>query len=386
MTVNENDAPAPATLQFTSGFVNITPTHPVPLAGYGARMGPYAGIADELEANAVIVRDGARDLVFITFDLLYVGDLLRHRLEETLLAFVQPDDLFLAASHTHFAPATNPSSPLLGIVDANYFGLVVAQVEALVRGLMQAEFKPLHAGIGRSQADNAVNRRRVGWRLRRRFPFLRHGAWMAPNPRGVKDETVTLLRLGSEAVVWNYACHPVFVPHLNDVSADFIGVVRRSLRETLGPRTAVLFCQGFSGDIYPSFAATTDGLSARLKRRWFRTSDAVAADVWADWAARLAGHVDEAYANAATCPVIGPVRSLRVSCPLTDVLKGATTNRALWAHRIQLGAAIDILGVSAELMTAYASYFRAALRSPNLLCVGCIDGTFGYLPTAKMLR
>ncbi len=386
MMVTENDAPAQGTLHFVSGFVNITPTQPVPLAGYGARSGGYVGIADELEANAVIVRDAARHLILITFDLLYVGDLLRHRLEETLLPFVQPDDLFLAASHTHFAPATDPGSPLLGVVDAHYFGFVVARVEALVRELMQAEFKPLHAGIGRSQADNAVNRRRVGWRLRRRFPFLHHGASMAPNPRGIKDETVTLLRLGSDAVVWNYACHPVFVPELIHVSADFIGVVRRSLRTKLGPKTAVLFWQGFSGDIYPSFAATMESLSARLKRRWFKTSGAVAADVWTRWAERLADHVDHAYSSAAPRPAIGPMRSQRVSCPLTDVLQGATTNKSIWAHRLQLGGEIDILGVSAELMTAYVSYFRDALRSPNLLCVGCIDGVFGYLPTSRMLR
>jgi hypothetical protein len=371
-----------ATLQFTSGYVDITPTNPLPLAGHAGRAGPYAGIADDLEANAVIVQDGDQLLIAITFDLLYVGDWLRRQLERALEPFVQPDHLFLAASHTHFAPATDPALPLVGTVDADFVVMVAGKVEALVRELMHSEFKPLHAGIGRAQAYNAVNRRRIGWRLSRRFPFLRRGVSMAPNPRGIKDETIQVLRLGAEAVIWNYACHPVIVPQMNHISSDFIGVVRRALRAKLGLKTAVLFWQGFSGDVYPSFAATMFG----LRQRWYGGNETVAADVWTRWTADLAWHVERAHANAVMRPAVGPMRSVRVSCPVSDLLTAGTSDKALWTHRIHIGPEIDILGVSAEFVTAYISSFRSALASPNLLCVGCIDGVFGYLPTAQMLR
>ena len=51
------------TLSFTAGHVNITPTcSPIPLAGYGGRsVSRHAGIADDLEANAVIARQTAID-------------------------------------------------------------------------------------------------------------------------------------------------------------------------------------------------------------------------------------------------------------------------------------------------------------------------------------
>jgi hypothetical protein len=375
-------------LHYTAGFVNITPTRPIPLAGHLGRTDPYAGVADDLEANVVILRDGAQPLVLISFDLLYVGGLLRRKLEQSLQSCVQPERLFLAASHTHFAPATDStfSRPELGAVDPDYLATVIATVSSLVRDLLQGEFKPLYAGVGQAQADNAVNRRYAGWRITRRYPFVRKVVQMRPNPSGVKDETVRVLRFGSEAVIWNYACHPVFTPQMNHVSADFVGVARKSLRKKLGAKTAVLFWQGFSGDVYPSFAATMVGLTAKLKRKVFGTNGAVTPEVWQRWAERLAGHVLSASDRAVLRAITGPIRSQRSSCSLADLMDDATTDKVVGTHRISIGSDLQILGISAECVTEYGEVCRNALKNENLFCVGCIDGVFGYLPTSPMLR
>src|SRR4051794_16284822 len=69
---------------FAAGFVDITPTRPLPLAGYGARMDVCEGIADRLEANVVVMQDVEAPIIVVSFDLLYVGDLLRGQLEQAL--------------------------------------------------------------------------------------------------------------------------------------------------------------------------------------------------------------------------------------------------------------------------------------------------------------
>jgi neutral ceramidase len=360
------------TVSYTAGALVITPTSPAPLAGYSGRSGVYDGVADDLEANVVVLREGDELTALISFDLLYVGGDLRRRLEEALIVWIKPDHLFLTASHTHFAPATDPTLPMLGEVFPDYVAMVVEKVGGLVRQLCEGELKPLEIRVGRAQAENAVNRRRVGWRLSRRFPFLRHGASMRPNPAGLKDETIRLIRLGNDAVIWNYACHPVFTPQMNHVSADFIGAVRRALRRRLGPTTAVLFWQGFSGDVYPSFASTMGG-------------DVVDAGAYRRWTDSLASHVAEAY-DAATPRNAGPIRSTRVSCSVNELLADGICDKTVWAQRIRIGPDVDILGLSAEVVTAYGERFRKFLQINDLFCVGCIDGVFGYLPTAEMLR
>ncbi len=78
----------------------------------------------------------------------------------------------------------------------------------------------------------------------------------APWPDGPRDETVHVLEARAAdgsvpALLWQYACHPVCNPERLRVSAEFPGVVRQRLRRDLGPETAVLYLQGFSGDIRP---------------------------------------------------------------------------------------------------------------------------------------
>ena len=370
--------------EFAAGFVDITPMRPVMLAGYGVRTGAYDGVADRLEANAIVLRGAGPPVVLVSFDLLYVGELLRGKLE-LALPEVPPDHLFLAASHTHFAPATDPTLPVLGLVADDYVTLIVERVATLVRQLLRGELRPLTLGTAECQADNAVNRRSVGWRVVKRFPFLRKGVWMQPNAAGMKDETVRIARLGGQALIWNYACHPVFIPRMNHVSADFVGQVRSALRAQFGAATAVLFWQGFSGNIYPSFASTMVGFPARIKRL-LRKPASVDPTIWRDWADRLARQVVESAAQISLAEVRGGVQAARTTIALTDLVGPDAPDKRVTAHQVKIGSELHALGISAELVAEYGPLLRERLNNNRLICVGCIDGVFGYLPTARMLH
>src|SRR5580704_1250615 len=90
--------------QFAAGTADITPTTPLPLGGYDRRTGPFQCVAEPLEANVVVANAGHGDYVMATTDLLYPGTVLRDRILLKAGLADRPNALFLAASHTHFAP------------------------------------------------------------------------------------------------------------------------------------------------------------------------------------------------------------------------------------------------------------------------------------------
>jgi hypothetical protein len=373
-------------LQFSAGFVDITPEEPVPLAGYGWRTIPFEGVADPLEANAVVIREGEQVFVFVTFDFLYIGAELRERLEHALHPLVAPQNLFLCASHTHFAPATDSTLPKLGVVDRKYFDSVVDRVATLLRRLMRLELMPLELGVALGAADNSINRRSAGWRLSRQYPFVNRVMKMKANRHGPKNETVGLVRLGSQALIWHYACHPVFTPRLNHVSADFVGFVRSELRKQFGPSLAVLFWQGFSGNTFPSFARILTRPLARIRMRLTRQQVPVPPTVWQRWAQGLAAAVVRTAARVRLTLVNGSLKMTRASMPLERLLPGAARDKVVSAHSILLGPELQVVGVSAEMMVEHLALLRTVFGNDRLFCVGCIDGVFGYIPTSDMVR
>ncbi len=378
-----------ALLRYSAGSVDITPPSPLPLAGYSLRVGPFDGVADPLEANAAVFSDGEQRVAVVTFDLLYVGDTLRQQLEEAVAPWVPAVNLFLAASHTHSAPGTDPTLARLGSVDPAYVEMVAQRVAALVRRLT-AELRPLQVGSASSQVNHSLNRRGLGWQLRPHFPFLKRVVKMKGNPRGPRDETVQLIRLGSDALIWQYACHPVFLPQRNQVSADYVGLVRRKLRQQFGSELAVLFWQGFSGNTFPSFASRFSGPLARLKRLLSARSrsplPAAPPDVWHRWAEGLASQVVRTAKGMRLKPGLGPLESVRAALPLERLLGPGAAGRQVWAHRLDLGPDLRVIGISAEMVVEYVSLLQDFFGSQQLFCVGCLDGVFGYLPTSAMLR
>jgi hypothetical protein len=373
-------------LRFQAGFVDITPTRPIPLAGYAGRGDSFDGIADRLEANAAVVSDGREAVVIVSFDLLYVGSLLRHRLEEALRPQLSAEHLFLSASHTHFAPAADPTLPKLGAVDTAYIDMVVDRVATLVRSLLRADRVPLETGSAEGRGPGTINRRRPGWRISRRLPFLKKGVFMEPNSRGARDDSVRVVRLGNQAVLWSCACHPVFGPKRNHVSADFVGRVRAALRQRFGPDLAVLFWQGFSGDLFPSFASALFQPAVGWRRFRAQNPGPVLFSVWDRWTNQLADIVLATVEKTSLVPAIGPLRAERAAISVRDLLGPEAADKSLTAHYLCIGRAIQALGVSAEMVLAYAGLFREGFHNTDLFCVGCTDGVFGYVPTSQMVR
>src|ERR1700719_2493838 len=246
----------------SSGSVDITPRRPVMLGGFNKRTAPFTSVASRLEANVLIVRGASSRVIVVSTDLLYPGVTLRNQLVTNLGLEDRSEELFLCASHTHSAPMTAPSIPLLGIADDEYVNYVATQITALVKSIEhKGETSICTYRVG--SADHSMNRRLVRARLTR-SGFARSSGF-GPNPNGDRDESVRIVefsKLSGEpsAVIWNYACHPTDFPGFLQVSAEYPGIVRSRLRSQLGD-IPVLFLQGFSGDVRPPFSGRSAGLA-----------------------------------------------------------------------------------------------------------------------------
>jgi len=371
---------------FSFASADITPHRPVPLGGYGWRTSEYAGIADPLEANFVVIRQGEREVVLVTADLLYCGEDLRRALLERLGLTASPECLFLGASHTHGAPMTQSGIPKVGIPDQEYVQFAADRIAVAITKVRR-NVAPAWVTYHNGRANHSMNRRLKRLRITPRG--LRYSSDMGPNPDGERDEEVSVLRICSgqgdvRAVIWSYACHPTGRPGLNMVSADYPGVVRQQLRQRYGP-IPVLFLQGFSGDLRPPFGArVTDMRSLVLRICLGPLFGRPNLPEWQRWADSLGQYVCQIVHTDGVKVKALPLCSTRCAVDWPGVRWWNHNRRDLAFHLVMLGQ-IAILGISAEVVSSYRRLVEKLFANYKVIPVGCIDQTWAYLPTDGML-
>lgn len=94
----------PAT-KFSIGFskINLTPSSPVALAGYGNRKGKlYTSVADSIFVRTIVMDNGLNKVAVVSADLLLIPPKVTLALEEQLPSIgFRIEDVFLGATHTH---------------------------------------------------------------------------------------------------------------------------------------------------------------------------------------------------------------------------------------------------------------------------------------------
>lgn len=361
----------------SASCVDITPEQALPLAGISVRTETFSRIADRIEINGVLLEGKNQRILLLSLDTLYTGPDLRPAILNAFPDELQAEGLFLAASHTHFAPSIDSTKPGLGPVDPAYLSRVIDQAIQLVRHLFS--LTPVEVEIRHQCHTAAYNMNR------RKLPlFTRPGAERCeagPNPRAPRDERLRRMDLvdtggSSVATLWHYACHPVGYPDQDAVSADFPGVGRATLRAIHGAAHPVLFFQGFSGDLRPRVLEPHRDLLRKIFKGplfgHFSTAE------WDSWSAGLAaGLLAESTQPLVDCS--GSLRTLRSTMGMGTICKPGDALPPLSLQGIRLGE-VQLLGVSAEPMAAYG--IQADDRT---WAIGCMDHTFGYFPTDAML-
>jgi len=367
---------------FAGDSIDITPSRSIPLAGYSGRSGPYKTIDDRLEVNALVIKQGDHKIVIVSADLLYIGKELHNSLSKKLGSRLRDDELFISSTHCHTAPSTDDTKPLLGEVDKAYVAFLTEKISRLTIDLLDREMKPVRIEYrGGYHTGYNINRRRRVWI--RSIPPRREVATL-PNARGTRDEEIRLLQLldcngGTGAVIWNYACHPVFYPSDNSVSADYPGVVRSEIRKQMGAHVPVLFWQGFSGDINPRLV--TQGTIKSSIRPRFRTLER---KEWEDRTKALANSVVQIAKDASageSCTLLSTKLS---RIPLTSLgIEGP--DESLVIHYVDFGQTM-VLGMSAEPVAEYVQFVERIFPNKRVIPVSCLGHVFGYLPSNRMLK
>ena len=373
-------------MRVAASSLDITPTTPVVLAS-GPDLSRRTGrVFERLEANVAVLHDDRdRVTVLITVDLLYPGPALRRAIEAAL-PDIPPSRILLGASHTHRGPSASPGLPGLGQVDQTYLRDIAGQLCETVRTLVHStgqEVDECHVGVG--QLDHSINRRR------------RHGSTtrMGPNLDGVRDETCTTVRVSASGkiqfILWNYACHPVSHPETSMLSAHYPHVVRRRLREKYGLDVPVLFLQGFSGNTRPNASMRISRPRDVLRRlKWGPSFHDLSHSRYRKWCDSLADSALRIEASASLVE-INEIQASRSVVPLrrfVELNDGDPREANLVSfQKMRLGRTLTIVGASAEVVSEYSAWIRDQLPAgEQLICAGCLDDTFGYIPTEQMLR
>ena len=393
------------TTSIAAGYTVVDPAaYPVAIAGHGARSIAHSR-SDPLEINAILLVSGERRCLVLSFDLLYIGGSLERRLRALLAstrAFADRDVL-LFASHTHFAPPTDEALPALGPVDESYASRILEKSLALVDELLAAKPDPIVVEVRRGYLDHSVNRRRPRWlpTYSRSRGFSTDRVSFGPHPEGPRDETVDVVTLVNRntrrpaATIWSYACHPVSHMPTDSTSADFPGAARAQLRERAGGAIAVLFLQGFCGDLRPNIAPrkTSSWLQA------FRSKAArlVTGTPWLEitreagdrWAAGLAHRVAEiAGGPPARVDEMPCFQSELDTLLIESYFDGFANKTALQVRGLRLGRIVEILGLGAEPSTGWRRRLDIALGGAEGIRIyaGYCGDVVGYLPLPEQVR
>ncbi|MGG4034727.1 glucosamine-6-phosphate deaminase [Paenibacillus cisolokensis] len=385
-------------LELGTAKADITPSHPVALAGFAHRSGVFERIVRPLGMNIFCFRQGKYQALVVSADLIWWGSDYADRLKAAIDAAWPSafDAVLLHATHNHCGPQTSGLFlKVLGEPDREYW----AELEAkLLAGIGEAleRMEPVSVERGRDRCELGIHRR-----------LWKDGVIvMAPNPDGPADHELTVIRFRNDAgrvkgLFAHAACHPTTTGD-NIVFPEFPGVAMEAVENALGEGAVAAYLQGYCGDVRP--ALIRDGAFCRGS---------------ADDAERLGIRLAEAVLRVLERPMEPLAASelrweeLIVPLPLRRVPARAELQAKCgedgivgeWAARLlgelentgrlpdsvplRLGAlrladGLTLLAADAEMVVEYGLFAKRELEE-GVLPVGYTNGMTGYVPTDRQL-
>lgn len=256
--VSKIELPA-AEMNFGFSKVDLTPTVPVRLSGYGNRDQPYVGIDEPLYARAMAMTNaGANDLhVLVSVDTIGFPGLLTQEIFERIQQKhkISRSRFVICGTHSHTAPHLGKglsnlfSTPLTDVEQAAadaYTNLVRDKVIDAVDLAIQ-DLRPGTLQTGSGTATFARNRR-----------VIKEGLWtgFGENPSGPVDHSLPILQIKDDqgktrGLLFNYACHcTTFGGDYNRVNGDWAGYASKAL-EAANQGAVALCTIGCGADANP---------------------------------------------------------------------------------------------------------------------------------------
>src|SRR5687767_13678746 len=143
------------------GRSSLTPAIGNWLLGFADRASGCTAIRDELYATALVLDDGARRLVLVSCDLIFVHPRIVKQVREIVEATtnIPGRNVMICCTHTHSGPpgfATEQSAP----IDQAYVAYLPFRIAGAVR-LACDNLTPARLGQAGGEAAIGINRRQV---------------------------------------------------------------------------------------------------------------------------------------------------------------------------------------------------------------------------------
>lgn len=382
--------------------INITPSKPVPLAGFAVRkeLGSFEGVSQPLFARLFLFEqeDQQGELqraLMVSADLLWWGSDRVPNLKQRINSRwgIEEQSIILHATHTHSGPQTSRNfTPSLGECKDEYLEQLENQ---LFEGIEQAlcNVEPVNMERGQGFCGIGIHRR------------IKQGdleAQMEPNPEGIVDHEIHVIKFVTaqeipKAILVHYACHPV-ITRENLISSEFTGVAMELLESTLGGTAVAAFLQGCCGDINPSedgqFCFGQDRDVQRLGRKF---ADDILAVLQ-----RPMITVPAAPIHFHTQSILLPFRELP-SLDKLESVKSESDVRGEWSRLLlassqslsphaqfeitllRIGEGLSFLAMNSEVVVEYGLFLKELYHN-QILPIPYSNGMIGYMPTAKQLE
>lgn len=365
---------------------DVSPHHPVQLAGFGRRAGALVSeIANPIHVRVAVAEHESGRLALVSGEFLNWSSESDARFRQVVAegTGVEPHDVLFSATHTHSSPQlSHHHVTLLGVVDERYLDelethLAVASTQAA-------------GDLREVTMSRSTGRFNLAWQRRAELDLA-----VDPAPPRI-DDRVTVIRFHDDArrltaCFVHYACHPV-VSADNIVSGDFFGVAVATVERATGSVAFPL--QGCAGDVDPA-GAVMAGVE-RANAIGHNLADAVLALLAQPEAAIGAGPLHATWATAELPFISVATIGDLVEAGRADGLPGQWA-RALLEHpglvrttatcRLQLwslGPRLRLLGINGEVTSEYG--LRVRDRSADaVLPVAYSNGMIGYIPTARQI-
>lgn len=420
----------PQELYVGASSVDITPSQPVALDGQRhVRIAKQA--ATPLTANVLVMesKQGEQSLdqaVIVSCDIVAIRDGVRELVRKKVndIEGLDPQKVFLCATHTHTAPVTVEGKyhlPESGVLrPAEYTDWMTSRIaEAIAEAWKKRH--PAKVSWGQGQAVVAQNRRA----LYADGSAKMYGATNVQEFRGMEsqeDHNLEVLFFWNEqdelvATAVNIACPAQEVEGMSVIHADFWHPVREKLRSQYGEHLVILGLTGAGGDVTPHLMfgkaadermrqlrnlSRLDEIARRIVRGWEEAYEAAKQDMRNDVVLKhvvqtielpyrqvTAAEAEEARKMAATFADKPAERwnflwHQRVVDLYEEQQRGEVSMFPMELHVIRLGD-VAIATNEFELYTDYGIRIKA--RSPAIQTfVIQLTGSAGYLPTERAVR
>ena len=407
----------------TSAKIDITPIKNLPLAGLNRLNEPsFNKIDDPLEINGILLNQGQENVVFLSADTLYVTDAIKKKILKTVNKKnnLSEKQLFFGSTHTHYAPFLDKDKPHLGLVDASYEMFFIKSCIQLIDELFTKKMSEVEIIFNQCSTELNINRRRVAWdenyvlnkyflEVSRKFDsttllkvlsilnrwYFKKEMRIFPNPGGIADKNIYSLTIKKKhnsilGIIWSYACHPVSYPRVMNVTSHFPGTARNSIRHKLNQKSLpVVFYQGFSGNIRPNNFEHVKSVksSILLSLNGHPRFTDFSLNNYNRWINQL----NQCFLNTVLSSsefILNPkIECKNYKIPLSKMLNMRNRKEIyITFQSIKIGKHYCFLGVSGEPAAEYTFLIKKQFPDLKIIPVGCLSGTFGYIPTPEMLK